>query len=130
LFDYWSSDTLVVCIDPANVDLMQDFAADRSTVRLLEVECVFSDEYLIGHARRVGLAGARTPQEVIDRLLPTIRYDVRFESDKIRDADFSKLYRIREAAPVAENAVALAAFLDITPDKARDIAQTPDLFMD
>ncbi|MGB3279806.1 MAG: DUF5928 domain-containing protein, partial [Pseudorhodobacter sp.] len=130
LFDYWETDTLIVCIDPANVDLMQDFAADKSMVRLLEVECDFSDDYLVGHARRVGLAGERTPQEVIDRLLPTIRYDVKFESDKIRDADFSGLFRIREAAPAQENAVALAAFLDISTEKAREIAETNYLFVD
>lgn len=130
LFDYWSTDTLIVCIDPANVELMQDFAADKSDVRLLEVDCDFSDEYLIGHARRVGLAGDHTPQEVIDRLLPTIRYDVRFESDTIRDADFTKLYRIREAGTSAENAVALAEFLDISMDKAREIAETNSLFVD
>jgi hypothetical protein len=130
LFDYWDTNTLIVCIDPANVDLMQDFTADKSTVRLLEVECAFSDAYLMGHARRVGLAGDQTPQEVIDRLLPTIRYDVKFESDKIRDADFSGLLRMREGAPAEENAVALAAFLDITMDKAREIAETKYLYVD
>jgi hypothetical protein len=130
LFDYWDSDTLVVCIDPANVDLMQDFASDRSTLRLLEVECDFTDDYLIGHARRVGLAGERTPQEVIDRLLPTIRYDVKFESDRIRDADFTGLHRIRESADVEENTLSLAAFLGIPAERAREIAQTPYLFSD
>jgi hypothetical protein len=130
LFDYWHTDTLMICIDPANVDLMQDFAADKATVRLLEVDCDFSDDYLIGHARRVGLAGEGTPQEVIDRLLPTIRYDVKFESDKIRDADFSGLLRLQEAAPTEENAVALAAFLGITVPKAREIAETDHLFVD
>jgi hypothetical protein len=130
LFDYWKTDQLVVCIDPANVDLMRDFFSDRSTVRLLEVECDFSDDYLIGHARRVGLAGDRTPQETLDRLLPTIRYDVRFESDRIRDADFEALFRIRESASAAENTVALAAFLGIPNAKAREIAETDCLFVD
>lgn len=130
LFDYWNTDTLIVCIDPANVDLMQDFAGDKSTVRLLEVECEFSDDYLMGHARRVGLAGDQTPQEVMDRLLPTIRYDVRFESDKIRDADFINMLRIRELATPDENAVALATFLDISMDKAREIAETKYLYVD
>jgi hypothetical protein len=120
----------VVCIDPANVDLMRDFFSDRSTVRLLEVECDFSDDFLIGHARRVGLAGDRTPQETLDRLLPTIRYDVRFESDRIRDADFEALFRIRESASAAENTVALAAFLGIPNAKAREIAETDCLFVD
>jgi hypothetical protein len=130
LFDYWQTDMLIVCIDPANVDLMRDFVSDKSTVRLLEVECAFSDAFLIGHARRVGLAGDQTPQEVLDRLLPTIRYDVKFESDMIRDADFSGLLRLREAAAPAENAVALAAFLDINIEKAREIAETDHLFVD
>ena len=78
LFDYWKSDRLIVCIDPANVELMQDFYNDKSTVRLLEIECDFTDDYLMGHARRVGLASDNSPQETVERLLPTIRYDVRF----------------------------------------------------
>jgi hypothetical protein len=130
LFDYWEKDTLIVCIDPANVDLMQDFASDKSKVRLLELECDFTDDYLIGHARRVGLAGERTPQEVIDRLLPTIRYDVKFESDRIRDADFKGLFRIKQSASAEENAVSLAEFLDISIEKAREIAETEYLYVD
>ncbi|MDG1281980.1 MAG: DUF5928 domain-containing protein [Pseudorhodobacter sp.] len=130
LFDFNGNDRLIFCIDPANVDLMRDFASDRSNVKLLEVECDFTDDYLIGHARRVGLAGDKTPREVIDRLLPTIRYDVKFESDRIRDADFSGLYRIKEAASPAENAVALAQFLDIPVEKAVEIASTHYLFVD
>jgi hypothetical protein len=36
------------------------------------------------------------PQETIDRLLPTIRYDVRFESDRIREFGFPGFHRIRQ----------------------------------
>lgn len=130
LFDYWQTDQLILCIDPANVDLMQDFYSDRSRTRLLEIECDFSDDYLIGHARRVGLAGASTPRDTLDRLLPTIRYDVKFESDRLRDADFEGFFRIREAASVHENTVPLAEFLDIPVEKAREIAATEYLFVD
>ena len=130
LFDYWQTDQLIVCIDPANVDLMRDFYNDKAKVRLLEVECDFTDEYLIGHAQRVGLAGERTPQETLDRLLPTIRYDVRFESDSIRDAGFPNLLRIRQSASPDENTVPLAEFLDIPMEKARAIAATEYLFVD
>ncbi|MDQ1848828.1 DUF5928 domain-containing protein [Gemmobacter fulvus] len=130
LFDYWNTEKLVVCIDPGNVELMQDFYADRSNIRLLEVECEFTDEYLIGHARRVGLAGEKTPQETIDKLLPTIRYDVKFESDRIRDADFEGFHRIRQSATVEENTGPLAAFLGISLEKAREIADTHYLFVD
>ncbi|HCY99246.1 MAG: glycosyl transferase [Rhodobacterales bacterium RIFCSPHIGHO2_02_FULL_62_130] len=130
LFDYWQTDRLIFCIDPAMVDLMQDFYNDKAKVRLLEIECDFTDDYLIGHAKRVGLAGERTPQETIDRLLPTIRYDVKFEGDRIRDAGFPNLSRIRQSASVGENTVPLAEFLDIPLDKAREIAATDYLFAD
>jgi len=130
LFDYWETDHLVLCIDPANVDLMRDFCSDRANVRLLEIDCEFSDDYLIGHARRVGLAGDRTPRETLDRLLPTIRYDVRFESDRIRDADFEGLFRLREAAPIAENTAALASFLDLPVERAQKIVLTDYLYAD
>ena len=130
LFDWWRSDTLVLCIDPAHVDLMRDFASDKARTRFLEIDCVLTDDYLIGHARRVGLAGENTPGEVLERLLPTIRYDVRFESDRIRDADFAGLYRIREGAPAEENIGALAEFLGVSADVARRIATTPHLFAD
>ncbi len=130
LFDYWQTDKLIICIDPANVDLMQDFFNDKARVRLLEIECQFSDDYLIGHARRVGLAGERTPQETIDRLLPTIRYDVKFESDRIRDAGFKDMSRVRQAASIDENTAPLAEFLDIPLAKAREIAATEYLFVD
>jgi len=130
LFDYWQTDHLIICIDPANTDLMQDFYNDKAKVRLLEIQCDFSDDYLIGHARRVGLAGERTSPEVIDRLLPTIRYDVRFESDRLRDGNFPGFSRIRQTATVQENTLPLAEFLDISLEKAREIAATEYLFVD
>ncbi|MDJ0630868.1 MAG: DUF5928 domain-containing protein [Rhodobacter sp.] len=130
LFDYYDTNRLVICLDPNNMDLMQDFHSDRSTTKMLEIQCSFTDAYLIGHAKRVGLAGERTPQDTIDALLPTIRADVVFESDQIRDAGFEYLYRIREDADPGENLLALARFLDIPEDTARDIASTEHLFVD
>ena len=130
LFDYYETDRLIICLDTANLDLMQDFMSDRSTTRLLEIECEFSDAYLIGHAMRVGLAGEQTPPETLEQLLPTIRYDVVYESDKIRDANFPNYQRLRELGSVDENAATLREFLTVTDEVARGIAQTPYLYDD
>ncbi len=130
LFEYYNTNRLVICMDPNNIEMMHDFYSDRSTTRLLEVESQFSDDYLIGHAMRVGLAGERTPQEALARLLPTIRADVLFESDRIRDAGFDNFYRMRETASDAENAAALAAFLGLPQDEAAQIATPQGLFDD
>ncbi|MDH5529783.1 MAG: beta-1,6-N-acetylglucosaminyltransferase [Paracoccaceae bacterium] len=130
LFDYNDTNQLLICLDPKNIDLMQDFCSDRSVTKLLEIECEFTDDYLIGHAKRVGLAGEHTSPETLDRLLPTIRYDLRYESDRMRDANFEHVFRIRETATPEENAVSLAAFLSVAPDVARDLAATEHLYSD
>ncbi|MFC2969445.1 DUF5928 domain-containing protein [Acidimangrovimonas pyrenivorans] len=130
LFDYFETDRLILCMDTANLDLMQDFYADSSTTRLLEIDCAFSDDYLAGHARRIGLAGDQTPRAAMTRLLPTIRYDIRSEADRIRDARFPGHYRLREGASVDENVPPLAGFLDVPENTAREIAATDRLFAD
>ncbi|WP_299367169.1 DUF5928 domain-containing protein [uncultured Tateyamaria sp.] len=130
LFDFYETDRLIVCMDPGNLDLLQDFAGDRSITRMLEIQCEFTEDYLIGHAMRVGLAGEQTAPETLERLLPTIRNDMTFESDRIRDADFEHLDRMREAADLDDNAKALARFLTMPEEKAREIAAVDYLFAD
>ncbi|MFQ1699659.1 DUF5928 domain-containing protein [Loktanella agnita] len=130
LFDHYESDRLVICLDTSSLDLMYDFHADRATVRLLDIECRFDDDYLIGHARRVGLAGEQTNDATLSRLLPTIRHDMIYERDAIRDAGFTHTSMMRETAGTDENAAALAAFLSVNADVARTLAETPHLFVD
>ena len=130
LFDYFESDRLVICMDPNNMDLLRDFYSDRSTTRLLEVECQFTDDYLEGHAKRVGLAGPETPPETLGQILPTIRNDVIAESDRLKDAQFPEFYRIRERAEPDENALALAKFFSLAPERAQAIAENSHLFAD
>jgi hypothetical protein len=130
LFDYYETDRLIVCMDPGNLDLLQDFSSDRSATRILEIQCEFSEEYMIGHAMRVGLAGEQTSSETLERLLPTIRNDMTFESDAIRDAGFEYLNRMRQSASADENAKHLAQFLTITHDEGREIADVDYLFHD
>ncbi len=130
LFDRWQTDRLILCVDPGSLELIQDFRQDRSRLRLLEVDCDFTDDYLVGHARRVGLAGPHTPVTAMDQLLPTIRYDVKFESDRLRELDLAAHFLMRQSAPVEENALALAAFLDVSVETAQEIAGTDYLFVD
>mgnify|MGYP000515945468 CR=1 FL=1 len=130
LYEYYETDRLIVCMDPSNLDLMHDFFSDRSVTRLLEIECQFSDDYLAGHARRVGLAGDRTSDATLERLLPTIRNDMVYETDRIRDAGFARHSRLQELGSAEANADQLAEFLTIGRDKALEIAKTPFLFAD
>ncbi|PTX54749.1 core-2/I-Branching enzyme [Litoreibacter ponti] len=130
LYDHYEQNRMVICLDPSNLDLLTDLFSDNSTTRLLEIECRFEDEYLLGHAKRVGLAGEMTPQDTIDRLLPTVRQNFLFESDQIKDADFPNYFKISENQSRAENAQPLVGFLDISEDQARKILDIDYLFED
>src|SRR6056297_29476 len=130
LFDYYETDRLIVCMDPGSIDLLHDFFGDRSVTKLLEVQCEFTDAYLIGHAKRVGLAGEQTPRETLERLLPTIRGDINFESDRIRDSEFENHMIMRQSNQPEDNAVLLERFLDIPHDKALEITRTDHLYAD
>lgn len=130
LFDELGNDRMLICIDPANIDLIRSIASDTATMRLLEIECEFSDEYLAGHAQRVGLAGPSTSAETLSRILPTVRADVSFESLRLREARLPGYARMRQGSAVEENARAIASFLDISLETAHSIAATDHLFSD
>ncbi|MDR9392964.1 DUF5928 domain-containing protein [Roseovarius sp. SYSU LYC5161] len=130
LFDYYETDRLIVCMDPGNLELLQDFCHDRAVTRILEIQCDFSDDYLIGHAMRVGLAGEQTPPETLERLLPTIRGDITFECDRIRDEEFENHLIVRESDPREQQERRVARFLDVSPEIAHEIADTTHLYAD
>jgi len=130
LFDYYETDRLIVCMDPGSIDLLQDFCGDRSITKILEIQCQFTDDYLVGHAMRVGLAGEQTPPETLERLLPTIRGDITHESDRIRDSEFENHLILRESDGPDRYPDLLSRFLDIPAEKAREIAALDHLFAD
>jgi hypothetical protein len=130
LYDYYETDRLVVCMDPANLDLLEDFARDRAQTRMLELDCAYSDTYLVGHALRAGLAGDSTPRETLARLLPTVRNDLLHESDLIRDAKFDNHGYLRETDPQEARILALAGFLSVPAEIAREILAQERLFGD
>jgi len=128
LFDFFETNRLLICLDPDNLDLLRDFYSDRCTTRIMEIECTYDDDYLVGHARRSGLAAENTPRETLSQLVPTIRQEFGWQTDALRDAGFAPYYRISEQHSDAENAIPISSFLDIPADLAADIAGTGQLF--
>ena len=130
MFDYFQSNRMVLCLDPQGLELLKDFYGDRSITRTLEIQCDYTEDYLKGHATRIGLVGENTTEETFDRILPTIRRGIDDESDAIRDQRFENYYYMREKDEFGDHIDPLMAFLSVNPDQARDIAATPSLFAD
>lgn len=130
LFDQFESSQLVLCVDPSALNLISDLNNDRAEVRILFMDCSFDDEYIRGHMSRVGLVSESAPGDVVERLLPVVRSDLEHEADRLKESDFQNLSTVVENAPVERNAAAIARFLGLNEDIARQIAETPHLFAD
>ncbi len=130
LYDRYGTDRMMICLDPGDLDLLRDLASDRAETRILEIDCAFDDRYLVGHARRTGLAGEATPDAVIRRMLPTLRHEFEDEARRLRAAGLPGHRRLRERATVAERAAVLAEFFDTGPETGYALAETPHLFAD
>jgi hypothetical protein len=130
LFENFESNHLVICLDPSALHLIQDLMADKADTRLLLIDSDFDNNYLRGHIGRVGLAGAQTAPEVVERLLATVRADLEHEAERLRDMEFAGFHAIAPWRPDEDNAVQLARFLDLAPDVALELACTPHLFSD
>ena len=130
LLDDYGTRQLVLCLDPSALTLIADFLGDRADTRILFIDSDFDEAYLRGHMRRIGLAGPATPDPVIRQLLPIVASDLAHEADRLRDMVSSRLTVISPWAPATANTDAVARFLDISPQVAHDLAQTPDLFTD
>lgn len=130
LLDDYGSRQLVLCLDPSALTLIADFLSDRADTRILFIDSDFDEAYLRGHMRRVGLAGPGTPDPVIRQLLPIVASDLAHEAERLRDMVSSSMTVLSPLASVDQNADALARFLDVSPQVAHDLAQTPHLFTD
>ena len=130
LFEQMGSDTLAICLDPSALDLIQDFAGDKADTRVLLIESDFTEDYVRGHIERVGLAGAHSAPDFVNRLIPTVLGDLEHEADRIRDLELAGFETIDRYLSTDENAAALARFLGVDAEIAQALARTEQLFDD
>ncbi len=130
IFDTENTDRLIFCADPGSYNLISEFYGDNARIGTLLIDCDFDDSYLEGHAQRISLATDETPKEALVHLLPTLRYDIQFEADQVRDAEHDAIYEIGETRPHIENITVLEQFFNCTRTEAEILANTPYLFED
>ncbi len=124
LFERMNTNILVVCMDPSNLETLADFAGDTCEMRVLDVQCDFDDEYLIGHARRIGLSDDRASPETSRSLISALRNNVRGDREELQAIGISHLFEVIEGSNTDSNAIALAGFLKISQTRADEISKS------
>lgn len=125
LFDTCDARRIILCSDPANLDLLEDLAQDEAELRVLDVRCRMTDDWLKGHAERIGIAGGRTSDRQWTRILTALRTDIAEERRRIRLAPVSAYAELIEEAPLPRQCAALASFLSISDQRAAALLDEP-----
>ena len=128
LCKHHDSRRLCICLDPSNIDAIRDFAADGCTLRVLEIEPDISDDWLAGHAERIGLGVPESNGPMHASLMATLRQNIADEQAELRDLGLAHLSRIREGAAPGQMSRAIAEACTISIDAAARIARQDDLF--
>ncbi|MGB0960831.1 MAG: DUF5928 domain-containing protein [Halocynthiibacter sp.] len=130
LYDDVKREKLLICMDPRNLDLLEDMDKDQGEMRILDLECEFSDQYLMGHAKRIGLLGENVSTSIYDNLMPTLHYEFKREAENLRAFGFEHYFRMPESASIEARAGTLARFLEIPLETATEVAEINYLFKD
>ncbi len=123
LYEQLDTDALTICMDPSNLETLADFAGDRCHLRVLDVGCTFDDDYLVGHAQRIGLSDGQTQTEVNNALIAALHNNIRADHEALQEMGLPALFFVHEKHDTDSNAVALAAFLKIPQHRAENIAR-------
>ena len=130
LFGHFKSDRMMICLDPSDIESLKDFQSDPVETRIVEINCLLDDQYLLGHAQRIGLVKEIAENKSTERVLPSIRNQIHQESDAIRQSNFENRFVVSQAAQDDENIKQLMAFCDLDQSEAARIIEQKWIFSD
>lgn len=130
LYDMTNSRRVMLAIDPARRDIIDDLAENVGTVRLMLVDRPLDDNYFSGHAERMGLlsaaSGAFENREVLKTLMhehrDSLRYLERTYNGRLFHNDLSREH--------ASNVIDFGRFLHVPRATAEAIACEVEKFVD
>ena len=130
LFEHFQRDRIMICVDPSEIDTLRDFQSDPVETRILEINCMFDDQYLLGHAQRIGLIKGIAENKSTDRVLPSLRNQIDQERETIRQSGFENRFVVSQAAQDDENILELMAFCNLDQYEATRIIEQKWIFSD
>ena len=130
LFGHFKSDRVLICLDPRDIDILRDFQSDPAETRILEINCLFDEKYLLGHVQRIGLIYEVAENNSTDQVLPSIRNQIGQENEAIRQSGFENHFEYSQTAQDEENIKQLMAFCDLDQSEAARIIEQKWIFSD
>lgn len=128
IYQHHDTSHLAICIDPANIDAINDFRRDGCHLKILEIACELDADWLAGHARRIGLGQATEVSDLHEGVLLTLRQNINDERRDLRDMRLPEHRTIQEGDTPGKMARILAEIFNVPIDTGARIARTKGLF--
>jgi len=124
LYERMDTDKLIICLDPSNLDTLADIASDRCEMRVLDIDCHLDNNYLVGHAQRIGLTDKNASEQMTNSLVSALRNNIRADHDSLQEMGLADLSLVTQNLTADKNALALGRFMKIRTMHAEEIAKT------
>lgn len=127
IYGQCGADKIVICLDPAQIGALRDFAADGCRLRVLEIGCDLDADWFEGHAERVGL-GRRSDAGALHRdLMHTLKVNIEDELSALRAMGLPGYRSIAPGMTAGAMARPIAEACGISIDAAGQVAHQVSL---
>ena len=128
LFAHLGTTDVTICLDPANVAAIDDLAGDGCHFRVLFVDCRTDNEWIEGHAVRIGLGSRAEAGALHGQLMAALQRTIQDEAEALRSRRLPQYGEIVEGQTPGQMARAIAQALDISVDEGSRLARIDNLF--
>lgn len=130
LYRSLQSNRMAICLDTSNIDAIRDLASDGCQIRILELLCDLSDDWLSGHAERVGLGTAADQGDLRENVMAALRQNILDEQSDIRELNLPVHVRVRDSDELGSLARPFSNAFGVSIDAGASLARTQHLFED
>ncbi len=123
LYDELDTETVSICLDPAQLDAIRDFDGDGCQLSLLEIVCPIDEAWLEAHAERIGLGSRAEAGDLHRNLLTTLKINIDDERTAIEALGLGRHRVIGQFDTAGSMARPIAETIGLPIDTAGRVAQ-------
>ena len=123
VFDALQREQVVLCVDPARTDVIDDIAGMAGGVRILMVDRPLSESHIRDHAERLGLINAHSGAFEREETLKAVAREFHTSADELRNRYRGRLFVNRLDRPRDDNITDIGHFLRVPRIEAEAVAR-------
>lgn len=130
VFEALGKDRVVLAVDPARTDVIDDLSGLSDHLRILLVERPLTETHIRDHAERAGLIGAASGRFEIDEALRAVRHEFGASAQRLRDRYRGRIFLNQLDRAREDNVTDIGHFLEVPRGAAEAVARNAELYTD